>query len=109
MNTKPLVSLIAVMLVARCCIAATDDRADIAAERSANRRQATARQSDDWTRRCEPAGAGSGISRSGARDSRRGQEDACKSRDGRGERGGNRVTAYSATRQATGSAGRAKE
>src|SRR5437660_9675515 len=47
MNTKPLVSLIAVMLVARCCIAATDDRADIKAEITKRHDEAVKRL-QDW-------------------------------------------------------------
>src|SRR5205807_8733022 len=47
MNTKPLVSLIAVMLVARCCIAATDDRADIKAEVTKRHDEAVKRL-QDW-------------------------------------------------------------
>ncbi len=50
---------------------------------------------------------GSGVSRGATCNSRRGEEDASQPGNDRGRRGGDRVTAYSATRQATGSARRA--
>ena len=70
----------------------------VAADRSANRGQTATWQSDDRSRRGEPEGTGSGVSRCPARNSRRGKEDAGKSGDGGRRRRGDRFAAHPATR-----------
>ena len=70
----------------------------VAADRSADRGQTAAGQSDDRSRRGESEGTGSGVPRGAARDSRRGKEDAGEPGDGGRRRGGDRFAAHPAAR-----------